>query len=176
MQLGAPRARPRPLGPPPPPQLPERAEPPPKSPIALLLAVQERDERECWEEIAARLDLTHLIDREVQALSGGELQRFAIASSAVRDADCYMFDEASSFLDIKQRMTATTARSKGCCPPWQPPSRCWPPVPPQRAPGGSAQLGTPRARPSHWAFSHRLGGSSEPPPKSPIPPPLTAQA
>ena len=69
--------------------------------------LKERDERECWEEIAARLDLTHLVDREVQALSGGELQRFAIASAAVRDADCYMFDEASSFLDIKQRMTAT---------------------------------------------------------------------
>ena len=69
--------------------------------------LKERDERECWEEIAARLDLTHLVDREIQALSGGELQRFAIASSAVRDADCYMFDEASSFLDIKQRMTAT---------------------------------------------------------------------
>ena len=57
--------------------------------------------------MAERLDLSHLLDREVQALSGGELQRFAIASTAVRDADCYMFDEASSFLDIKQRMTAT---------------------------------------------------------------------
>ena len=69
--------------------------------------LKERDERDSWEGIADRLDLTHLVDREIQALSGGELQRFAIASSAVRDADCYMFDEASSFLDIKQRMTAT---------------------------------------------------------------------
>ena len=43
--------------------------------------LKERDEKECWEEMAARLDLTHLVDREVQALSGGELQRFAIASS-----------------------------------------------------------------------------------------------
>merc|ERR1719201_3018915 len=54
--------------------------------------LKERDERECWQEMAVRLDLSHLLDREVQALSGGELQRFAIASSAVRDADCYMFD------------------------------------------------------------------------------------
>ena len=55
-------------------------------------------------------------------------------------------------------------------PPWQvvlpgqrPSSR---PVPPQGAPGGSRQLGTPRVRPSHWASSHGPGGSSEPPPKS----------
>ena len=49
------------------------------------------------------------------------------------------------------------------CPPWQ--CRSSPPVPAQRAPGGSGQLGTPRARPSHWAPSHRLGNSSERPPK-----------
>ena len=37
-----------------------------------------------------------------------------------------------------------------------------------RARGGPVQPGTPRARPSHWVPSHHLGGSSEPPPKSPI--------
>ena len=50
------------------------------------------------------------------------------------------------------------ARSKCCCPPWQRPSS--PPVAPWRAPGGSGQLGAPRARPRHWARSHCLGGSS----------------
>ena len=30
-------------------------------------------------------------------------------------------------------------------------------MPPQRATGGSRQLGTPRVRPSHWAPRHRLG-------------------
>lgn len=45
--------------------------------------LQGRDERGAWEEMAARLDIAHLLDREVQALSGGELQRFAIASTAV---------------------------------------------------------------------------------------------
>jgi ATP-binding cassette subfamily E protein 1 len=43
----------------------------------------------------------------VPQLSGGELQRLAIAATAVAEADVYLFDEASSFLDIKQRMTAT---------------------------------------------------------------------
>ena len=51
-----------------------------------------------------------------------------------------------------------------------------PPVPPQSVPAGSGQLGTPRVRPRHWAPSHRLGGSSELSPKSPIPLPLTTQA
>ena len=34
------------------------------------------------------------------------------------------------------------------------------PVPPQGAPGGSGQLGTPRKRPARWAPSHCLGRSS----------------
>lgn len=65
------------------------------------------DERECWEEIATKLDLMHVLDRELQALSGGELQRCAVALTCVRDADVYMFDEPSSFLDARQRMTVT---------------------------------------------------------------------
>jgi ATP-binding cassette subfamily E protein 1 len=42
----------------------------------------------------------------VGLLSGGELQRFAIATVAVQIADVYMFDEPSSYLDVKQRLTA----------------------------------------------------------------------
>ena len=39
-------------------------------------------------------------------LSGGELQRFAIGVVCVRDVDVYMFDEPSSYLDVKKRLTA----------------------------------------------------------------------
>ena len=56
-------------------------------------------------------------------------------------------------------------------PHWQCPSSA--PVPPQGALGGSRQLGTPRERPAHWAPSHCLVCSSQPPPKPPISPPLT---
>lgn len=42
-------------------------------------------------------------------LSGGELQRFAIAVVAVQKADVYMFDEPSSYLDVKQRIHACKA-------------------------------------------------------------------
>lgn len=52
------------------------------------------------------LELRHVSDREIGVLSGGELQRFAIALVCVQKADVYMFDEPSSYLDVKQRLTA----------------------------------------------------------------------
>lgn len=40
------------------------------------------------------------------------LDRFAIAAVVVQKADVYMFDEPSSYLDVKQRLkAATTIRS-----------------------------------------------------------------
>lgn len=52
------------------------------------------------------LELNHVRDRNVEVLSGGELQRFAIAVVVVQSADVYMFDEPSSYLDVKQRLKA----------------------------------------------------------------------
>ena len=69
--------------------------------------LRQRDERGCADELIEKFELGAVLDREVQELSGGELQRFAICIVCLQDADVYMFDEASSFLDIKQRMTAT---------------------------------------------------------------------
>jgi ATP-binding cassette subfamily E protein 1 len=51
-------------------------------------------------------ELEHVVDRDIAVLSGGELQRFAIAVVAVQMSDVYMFDEPSSYLDVKQRLTA----------------------------------------------------------------------
>ncbi|KEZ44645.1 hypothetical protein SAPIO_CDS3689 [Scedosporium apiospermum] len=58
------------------------------------------------EEVCDTLELNHILDREVQLLSGGELQRFAIGTVCVQKADVYMFDEPSSYLDVKQRLSA----------------------------------------------------------------------
>ena len=58
------------------------------------------------EEIIDALDLRDVLDRDIENLSGGELQRFAIAVTAVQNADIYMFDEPSSYLDVKQRLNA----------------------------------------------------------------------
>ncbi|KAK3156609.1 hypothetical protein QOZ80_2AG0109480 [Eleusine coracana subsp. coracana] len=46
------------------------------------------------------------MDRNVSDLSGGELQRFTIAARALENADVYMFDEPSCYLDVKQRLKA----------------------------------------------------------------------
>ena len=47
-----------------------------------------------------------MLDRNVEELSGGELQRFTIAMTAIQKADIYMFDEPSSYLDVRQRLEA----------------------------------------------------------------------
>ena len=41
--------------------------------------------------------------------SGGELQRVAVAAALSRDADVYLFDEPSSYLDVKQRLVVARA-------------------------------------------------------------------
>ena len=55
-------------------------------------------------EVSDKLQITHLFDRNIEQLSGGELQRLIIALTVLIDADVYFFDECSSFLDVKQRL------------------------------------------------------------------------
>ncbi len=52
------------------------------------------------------LTIDRLMERPVTALSGGELQRVAIAGCLARDADLYLLDEPSAHLDVEQRMVA----------------------------------------------------------------------
>lgn len=61
-----------------------------------------------FEKYLDMMDLLHLKDREVSVLSGGELQRLAIVTTMLKDADIYILDEPSSFLDIKQRLKLST--------------------------------------------------------------------
>ncbi|KAK8811462.1 hypothetical protein WA158_003196 [Blastocystis sp. Blastoise] len=65
-----------------------------------------KNKRGNLDEIAQVLELTHLMERDLDQLSGGELQRFAIALVAISEANVYMFDEPSSYLDVKQRLKA----------------------------------------------------------------------
>nr|XP_023022177.1 ATP-binding cassette sub-family E member 1 isoform X2 [Leptinotarsa decemlineata] len=71
-----------------------------------------KNERENVEEICQMLDLSNIKEREIGALSGGELQRFACAMVCIQNGDIFMFDEPSSYLDVKQRLKAArTIRS-----------------------------------------------------------------
>ncbi|MBS3062528.1 MAG: ribosome biogenesis/translation initiation ATPase RLI [Candidatus Diapherotrites archaeon] len=62
------------------------------------------DERKQFEAVVESLNLSKVLDRELRQLSGGELQRVAIAASALKDADLYAFDEPSSYLDVSERL------------------------------------------------------------------------
>ncbi|XP_046971892.1 protein Pixie [Vanessa cardui] len=74
--------------------------------------LDKKDERKNQPEICKMLDLTHIRNREIAALSGGELQRFACAMVCIQNGDIFMFDEPSSYLDVKQRLNAArTIRS-----------------------------------------------------------------
>jgi len=56
--------------------------------------------------------LHNIKKRNVTDLSGGELQRFACAMVCIQNGDIFMFDEPSSYLDVKQRLKAAqTIRS-----------------------------------------------------------------
>ena len=54
--------------------------------------------------IIDKLELKNCLDRNIADLSGGELQRVAIAKAVSKKADIYYFDEPSSYLDVRQRM------------------------------------------------------------------------
>ncbi len=66
----------------------------------------EVDERDTADEIVARLGIDPVIDQPIGTLSGGELQRVALAATLIRDADFYFLDEITPYLDINQRVTA----------------------------------------------------------------------
>ncbi|MFQ6076884.1 MAG: ribosome biogenesis/translation initiation ATPase RLI [Candidatus Bathyarchaeia archaeon] len=73
---------------------------------ALLEGVDERGQ---IERVSKELQLRPVWDRPLEVLSGGELQRLVIAATICRDADVYLFDEPSSYLDVKQRIAAAKA-------------------------------------------------------------------
>jgi ATP-binding cassette, sub-family E, member 1 len=74
--------------------------------------LEQVNERGVLDQVAEQLELKQVWDRSLEVLSGGELQRLAVAASICREADVYLFDEPSSYLDVKQRLVvAKTIRS-----------------------------------------------------------------
>jgi len=67
------------------------------------------DETSSFDWLVQALELAPFLERRLSELSGGELQRLAIACAAARDAQVYFFDEPSSYLDVRQRLKAAKA-------------------------------------------------------------------
>ncbi|MDP3035340.1 MAG: ribosome biogenesis/translation initiation ATPase RLI, partial [Methanobacteriaceae archaeon] len=64
------------------------------------------DERGQMDNVMETLDIRPILNRKISKLSGGELQRVAIAAAVLKDADFYYFDEPTSWLDVRQRLNA----------------------------------------------------------------------
>ena len=56
------------------------------------------------DKIIEELNLEEILDRNLSVLSGGEVQRVAIAAAYLKDADVYLIDEPSSYLDVSERI------------------------------------------------------------------------
>ena len=64
------------------------------------------DERGALDHYIDQLGIRPVVDQPLDTLSGGELQRVALAATLARDRDFYFLDEVSPYLDIGQRVTA----------------------------------------------------------------------
>ncbi len=62
------------------------------------------DEKNRLEDIANELQINEILNNDITEISGGELQRVAIAATVLKDANLYILDEPTSYLDIKQRI------------------------------------------------------------------------
>jgi ATP-binding cassette, sub-family E, member 1 len=62
------------------------------------------DEKGEIDEVSKDLEIENILDNDISKISGGELQRVAIAATVLKKANLYIFDEPTSYLDIKQRI------------------------------------------------------------------------
>jgi ATP-binding cassette subfamily E protein 1 len=76
--------------------------------------IEKTDERGVLDELIKRFDINDVLDDQIKDISGGELQRVAIAASLAKDADIYYFDEPTSFLDVFQRLEVSKAIRELC--------------------------------------------------------------
>lgn len=70
------------------------------------------DERKIFDKIVSELDLKNCLNTDISEISGGELQKTAIAAAIMKKADIYFFDEPSSYLDVKERLKVAKAIRK----------------------------------------------------------------
>jgi ATP-binding cassette subfamily E protein 1 len=60
-------------------------------------------------KLKAVFNLGVLESKKLKDLSGGELQRFSVARCLAKDADVYLIDEPSAYLDVEERISVAKA-------------------------------------------------------------------
>ncbi len=69
-----------------------------------ILKAENEVSNKFFERILNHLDIDVIRDRFLEQCSGGELQRFAIATVLIKEADIYIIDEPCTFLDVQKRI------------------------------------------------------------------------
>lgn len=75
--------------------------------------LSEQDET-ALSDALARLEITHLKDRDISTLSDGEFQKACIAASLVQHARVILLDEPTAFLDAENKVSVLQALAKLC--------------------------------------------------------------
>ena len=71
--------------------------------------LEKADERKILDKLVKEFGLENCISTKISEVSGGELQKAAIAATIMKDADIYFFDEPSSYLDVRERLKVARA-------------------------------------------------------------------
>ena len=66
--------------------------------------LKKADEKGMMEEMVKVFELEKILHHDIKNISGGELQRLAVAATFLKKANLYIFDEITSYLDISQRL------------------------------------------------------------------------
>jgi ATP-binding cassette subfamily E protein 1 len=67
-------------------------------------ALLKYEDREYCDEVINSMGLAALFERKLSQLSGGELQKLAIALTLLKNTDIIILDEPASYLDVLQRL------------------------------------------------------------------------
>jgi ATP-binding cassette subfamily E protein 1 len=69
--------------------------------------IKKKDLLNLGDQLSVELELNKLYTRNIDELSGGELQRFAMLIVMIQKVEVYIFDEPTSYLDVKQRIKSS---------------------------------------------------------------------
>ncbi|MCX8166979.1 MAG: ribosome biogenesis/translation initiation ATPase RLI [Candidatus Micrarchaeota archaeon] len=81
-------------------------------PIKVNEYLANADDKHALNTLSKELNIDNLYDSYLDELSGGELQKVAIAKTLSTDAQLFILDEPSAFLDIESRLQFSTIINK----------------------------------------------------------------